>query len=64
MPTPKQKIIDQPVIKQPSLDKKFRESSASMGPVVPFERSDTPYDDALDIVLDARENKNESEIER
>ena len=57
MPTPKQQIIDQPVIKPPPVEKKFRESTTTMGPVLPFERSDTPYDDALDIVLDAKENR-------
>ena len=58
MPSPKQCNIEDSVLKQPSsVDKKFRESAATIGPIVPFERDETPYDDALDIMLDSKKDK-------
>ena len=56
MPSPKQTIIEDSVLQASSVDKKLRESAATIGPIVPFERDDTPYDDTLDIMLDPKKD--------
>ena len=45
------------MIKPPSLYQNLRESTSTIGPIVPFEREDTPYDEGLDYVLEAKSGR-------
>ena len=39
------------------LEIKFRESTSTIGHVAPFEREESPYDDGLEFILEAKEDE-------